>query len=388
MTQFRFPLKGVQWLLSGILICLSLPIQGQQGYFPNFLGKTSGTYTAASFLRIAPGASYTGRGNTGVATATDALATHWNPAGLAFADQDFGLSATYSPWLRVLNIPDINFFYFSAYKQVSPKITLGLSVRRMDLGDVQLGLPDIFWVNKGRQIASDITGSWRISETLALGISMRHINAEFFWLSRGNDPTFFANNLSGDISLMFRKDIFNKQLPQLPLHFSAGLHISNIGPRMQYTELDTLSDFLPANLSFGWAISLDLGSQNSVTISNDFQKLLVPLTGSLSPLSPIEGMVESFSDAPILDEWNEVIFSLGLEYNIKDKVFIRNGYFHENRDYGNRQFYSFGLGIAIKGIHLDFSYYLPRIINHPLQQTLLFSVNKEFSTRKSKDKSR
>src|SRR6267143_408043 len=68
--------------------------------------KTINTITTAvPFLMIAPDSRAGGMGDAGVASSPDANSIHWNPSKLAFTDKKFGLSMSYTPWLRAL-VPD------------------------------------------------------------------------------------------------------------------------------------------------------------------------------------------------------------------------------------------------------------------------------------------
>ena len=60
--------------------------------------------TAVPFLRIVPEARAGGMGDAGIATSADANAMHFNSSKLTFADNEFGVAATYTPWLRSLGL--------------------------------------------------------------------------------------------------------------------------------------------------------------------------------------------------------------------------------------------------------------------------------------------
>ena len=57
-----------------------------------------------SFLTFAPDARSAAMGEAGVALSPDANSTYWNAAKLPYNTKDFGVSASYTPWLR--NIVD------------------------------------------------------------------------------------------------------------------------------------------------------------------------------------------------------------------------------------------------------------------------------------------
>ena len=69
--------------------------------------------TALPFLRINPDARSGALGDAGLAISPDPNAMHYNAARLAFAENNFAVSATFSPWLRNLGIDDIYLLYLS-----------------------------------------------------------------------------------------------------------------------------------------------------------------------------------------------------------------------------------------------------------------------------------
>jgi hypothetical protein len=73
-----------------------------------------------SSLTFAPDARSAAMGEAGVALSADANATYWNPAKLAVADREMGVSASYTPWLASLT--DGSWLgYASAYFRMHPE---------------------------------------------------------------------------------------------------------------------------------------------------------------------------------------------------------------------------------------------------------------------------
>src|SRR6218665_1559906 len=56
--------------------------------------------TAVPFLRISPDARSGAMGDVGIALSADANAQYWNVAKLPFAEKNYGISGTYTPWLK------------------------------------------------------------------------------------------------------------------------------------------------------------------------------------------------------------------------------------------------------------------------------------------------
>ena len=176
-------------------------------------------------------------------------------------------------------------------------------------------------------------------------------------------------------------------------NLALGLDISNIGTQISYTENE--DEFIPANFRLGAALTLDLDEYNSVCFAGDLNKLLVPTSPIYSTedttkilygkdpdeAGPIEGMIQSFYDAPgkFREEMNEIMWSLGIEYWYQEQFAIRAGYFHEHATKGNRKYFTAGIGLRLNVFGIDFSYLIPATgRNHPLANTVRFTLLFDF----------
>ena len=357
--------------------------------------------TAVPFLIISPDARAGGMGDVGVASSPDAMSLHWNPAKYAFAEDNFGASVSYTPWLKSL-IPDINLSYLSLYAKRSNNEVLAFSLRYFTLGEIN------FTDSNGNPIGSFNPNEFSFSTAYALklsnnfssAVSLRYIYSN---LTGGQEvgtlPTKAGNSVAGDISSYYVKDI---RLGGNDFTWSNGINISNIGLKIAYTEtIDR--DFLPTNLRIGTSLSTDIDDFNSISFEVDINKLLVPtpplydadgnlISGKDPDVSVIEGLFQSFSDAPYGDrEVRELIYALGTEYWYDEQFALRLGYFYEHPTKGDRQFVSLGAGLRYNVFGLDFSYLIPiqdredaNIVN-PLSNTLRFALTFDFGAIESDD---
>ena len=83
------------------------------------------------------------------------------------------------------------------------------------------------------------------------------------------------------------------------------------------------------------------------------------------------------------EELKEINFSVGAEYNYNQQFFVRAGYFYENPDKGNRQYFAFGAGFSLNVVQLDASYMIATAQSSPLDQTLRFSLTFDMDGLKS-----
>jgi hypothetical protein len=356
--------------------------------------------TAVPFLNFAPDSRHSAMGDVGVATTPDVNSAHWNSGKLAFVDQKLGFSLSYSPWLGKL-VNDMSVSYLTGFFKIDDNSAFGFDLRYFNMGDVQLtdGLGNPLGEFNPRDIAIGGTYSRKLSSNLGLGISARfiHSNLTGSISSVGGSESRPGISVGTDVGLFYTKPIFAGSKEG---NFSWGVNLSNIGPKITYNSADDL-DYIPTNLRIGTAYSLDLDPLNTITFALDFNKLLVPTPpiystnedGSLltddngnlvispgngkDPNRPlISGMFGSFSDAPggFSEEMQEVMISFGVEYMYNEKFAVRTGYFYENPNKGGRRYFTMGVGFDLKKLGFDFSYLVPQTQNHPLAETLRFSL--------------
>lgn len=354
--------------------------------------------TAVPFLNFAPDSRHSGMGDVGVATTPDANSAHWNSGKLAFVDQKMGFSLSYSPWLGKL-VNDMSLSYLTGFFRIDENSAFGFDLRYFNMGDIQLtdGRGNELGEFNPRDIAIGGTYSRKLSQNLGLGISSRFIysNLSGNISSVGGNESRPGIGVGVDVGLYYQKQIFAGSKDG---SFSWGVNLSNIGPKITYNSAEDL-DYIPTNFRLGTAYSVNLDPQNSITFALDFNKLLVPtppiyLTNEDGTLatdangnliieagkdpnrSLISGMFGSFTDAPdgFSEELQEVMISFGIEYSYSEKFALRTGYFYENPNKGGRRYFTVGLGFDLNKLGVDFSYLVPQTQNHPLAETLRFSL--------------
>jgi hypothetical protein len=155
---------------------------------------------------------------------------------------------------------------------------------------------------------------------------------------------------------------------------------------MSYSDDNTRKDFIPTNLKIGPSLTLDLDDYNQMSFMVDFNKLLVPtqsidsagivIYGMDPNVGTMVGMIHSFYDAPggFKEEMKEINISAGMEYWYAQQFAIRGGFFYENKDKGNRKFFTLGAGFRYNILGIDFSYLIPIETQNPLAHTLRFSL--------------
>ena len=387
-------MKKIRFIIMGIVIC---------PFFNSSFAQTSNSgqtgvriiTTAVPFLTITPDAHSGGLGDAGVAISNDANAMHWNLASVAFFENRFGASFSYTPWLRNLKVrnaadprfgkpalPDLNLLYFASYYQLGEKQgAIGLSFRQFTLSEITFtdNLGQVIGTDRPKEFAVDLGYTRKKTSSLAAGLSLRYIYSRLAISPVFPDREFKFGSVAADLSMLYNKSI---SINDFPVQLRTGFNLSNLGPKVSYTGNSSDSNFLPTNLKLGYALTANFNDYlHTITFTNDFNKLLVPSEGGASSKSLLDGVFGSFGDAEggLSEEISEVTLSLGLEYEFNQLASIRFGYFYEDPLKGNREFFTLGAGTKYKGIKLDVSFLLAEDRKHSLHKTARFTLSYLFS---------
>jgi hypothetical protein len=347
--------------------------------------------TAVPFLTITPDSRAGAMGDVGVATTPDVNSQHWNPAKYAFTESNMGVGISYSPWLRAL-VNDINLAYLVGYKRLTEQQTVSASLRYFSLGDIVF--TDEYNSYMGQQspneFALDVAYTRLLSETFSGSVAIRYIRSDLTGGQLINGVESHAGNTyAADVAFYYYNKFRSGRKDNI---FSAGINISNIGAKISYTD-GVVKDFIPTNLKLGMSYKTELDDYNTFSFALDLNKLLVPSPpvdtttydpgtilypgGINSDISTVAGIFKSFSDAPggLSEELREINLSAGVEYWYNKQFALRAGYFYEDKNKGNRKYFTAGAGLKLNVFALDFSYLLPIARNNPLENTLRFSLS-------------
>jgi len=379
-------------------IFLNVPVFSQSTILSGQDTSRRPIITAVPFLLISPDSRGSAMGETGVATSPDVNSVHWNNAKLAFIDKKYGFGMSYVPWLGKI-VDDMSVSYLSGFYKLDQVQTVGLSMKYFDLGEIQLtdnqGLS--LGVENPKELSTAFTYSRKLTNDLSIGGSARYIWSNLTGSISNYSDAKAGNSFSVDLGVYYNKEI---SLVNRTSELSFGSHISNIGGKITYGSSKSL-DFIPVNLRVGTSLKTFLDQYNSITLAIDLNKLMVPsppiyevdingnyvidpttnqakiLKGKNPNRSVLSGIFSSFSDAPdgFSEEIKEITISTGLEYWYREIFSLRGGYFLENMDKGGRKLLTLGLGIKYNNLGVDFSYLSTPQNDHPLAETMRFSLS-------------
>jgi hypothetical protein len=376
------------------------------GQSTNLTGYSNPITTAVPFLNIAPDSRAGAMGDAGAATSPDVYSAQWNPAKYAFTEKDYGVSVSYTPWLRKL-VDDMYIFYGTGYMKLRKEDAVYLSLTYFNLGKID------FTDNQGnkylefnpREVAANVGYSRKLSDNLSVSVGLKFIysNLAGNFTSNSGTESKPGTGFAGDVGAYWNKEFITGNMNS---KLAFGLAMTNFGSKIAYTN-NNKKDFIPTNLRLGTAYTMELDLYNKLTFTVDANKLMVPTppiyvqdSATNTATSQIykgrdpnrgltSGVLGSFSDAPggLREELREVTMSYGLEYWYADVFALRLGHFRENVYKGNRKYVTVGLGLKFyEGkAGLDFSYLIAGRQNNPLEGTLRFSLFMEIEKQKEKE---
>lgn len=372
-----------------VLVMLSLPAFAQKDQF-------NPVYTGVTSLSIAPDARAGSLGDVGAATEPDVNSQYWNPAKYPFNIARAGVSMSYTPWLRQL-VSDIDLINLAGFYRIGDYSAVSASLTYFSLGEVFV---ENEMTIKPYEMAFDIAYSRMLSETFSAAIALRYIHSDLQY--NYEEDMSAGNAFAADIALYYNKYL---TIGDRECLLGLGLNASNIGTKISYDDGAT-HEFIPTNLRLGASLLFPIDDYNTISISADINKLMVPTRPSYSQfleeegieagdnsyyseyqtwlessgyndISPISGIFKSFGDAPggFSEELKEIYGGIGIEYCYNQQFSVRGGYHYENEYKGNRKYFTVGAGFRMSVFSLDAAYLISTAQSNPLDQTLRFSLS-------------
>lgn len=374
-----------------LLVLAVLPVMAQKDK-----EQFNPIYTGVTSLSIAPDARAGALGDVGVATEPDANSQYWNPAKYPFNIARAGVSMSYTPWLRQL-VSDIDLVNLAGFYRIGDYSAVSASLTYFSLGQVFV---ENEMTIKPYEMAFDLAYSRMLSETFSAAIALRYIHSDLQYnYTEDMSP---GNAFAADIALYYNKYLMMGNRECL---LGLGLNASNIGTKISYDDGAT-HEFIPTNLRLGASLLIPIDDYNTISISADINKLMVPTRPTYSQfleengyesgdnsyfseyqtwlestgyndISPISGIFKSFADAPggFSEELKEIYGGVGIEYCYNQQFSLRGGYHYENEYKGNRKYFTVGAGFRMSVFSLDAAYLISTAQSNPLDQTLRFSLS-------------
>ncbi|MDZ7292479.1 MAG: PorV/PorQ family protein [candidate division KSB1 bacterium] len=291
-------MKQITFLLIAVM-CLTIP---STAFAQGETDVSKVGITAAPFLSIGVGARAIAMGGAFVATANDASALYWNPAGLAPLQRS-ELLLVHTRW-----IAGTDFNYAGVVLPLGEFGTLGGSITSLTTGDMAVrtierpeGTGELF---SASDLAIALTYSRHLTDRFSIGFNVKYINQRIWHES--------ASGFALDMGTLFVTGFHGLRI---------GATLSNFGTDMRMEGKDLLvfhdldptisgnNERIPSKIETQrWALPLNFQFGLAVEIfQNEFHRLTVA-TDALHPSDNTESV------------------NLGGEYAFQEKFFLRGGY--------------------------------------------------------------
>ena len=370
--------------------------------------------TGVPFLLIASDARAASMGDMGVATSVDAYSQYWNPSKYVFSETKSGFGLSYTPYLSKL-VNDISLGNLTYFNRINERSAFAVSLRYFSLGEIEI-IQDEFsqaLIEKPNEMTMDISYSLRLADQFSMGVALRYLRSDLR-IQAVDETAKAASSFAVDLSAYYQGE--EQNFGDIDGRIRAGAIIQNLGPKIKYDESGS-ETFLPTNLRLGGGFDFLLDQYNTVSVTAEVAKMLVPtpplygtftdfidnnengifdegdeqsgqpyqaiIDGKPNDVDFMSGIFQSFSDAPggFSEELKEFTWALGAEYKYDDSFALRAGYFNESEEKGARKFLALGAGFKFSGTKVDLSYlFSASKVPSPLENTLRFSLTFDFGS--------
>ena len=281
--------------------------------------------TAASFLEIGMGSAPSAMGEAYVAMRGDLTSVYWNPAGIAYMDQNEFIFM-YQPW-----VVDINTIFASTGIVLPGVGTMALSMTQVGYGNMDVttmefqdGTGESFTAN---ELAAGLTYSRRLATWFSFGATAKMVNSQI----RHVKASAFAMDLGVIVNTHFLTLTGEKDDG-----LAIGMSISNYGTRMRYDGIDLLQ---PIDISI-----YEDGNFADVPGQFRMQEWELPLIfrigATVNPIVRGNQRLTLAADALHPNNNTESV-NLGAEYELRipnaGRFFLRTGYkalFMDSSEFG------------------------------------------------------
>ena len=337
-------------------------------------------------------------GEAGIAISPDANSALMNPAKLVFLNnkettdsskkaKNVGVSLHYTPYYRNL-IQGMNLYALNLF-QAKEKNAFGLGAKYFDAGSVEIYGDNREFIKNFKSKEFSINGfySLKLRHNNSISAGLKYIYSNLSAHSTTQSITTKpVNAVAGD--LYFYHDGREKQ-QNITRWLNYGASLTNIGGKVSYGDYKHRT-FQPTLLKIGAAQNLILGKKKSVLMFTvDANKLLVPTPSvrninneviagrNEENITGIGTIFQSWGTAPygLRETMREITYSLGTEFQFREFIYARVGYYSQNKRKGDISYLTLGLGGRFKDFGLDLAYLIPNKRNGVLANTFRVSAN-------------
>ena len=321
---------------------------------------TNESQAAVIFLLIQPGARVGGMGGSFVTISEDALATYYNPAGLA-GQQDRQLTFMHTNWLPAL-VSDLYYEFFAYSQHVEGWGNIGANLIYFNMGEQIRTTEHQEEVGTFRSYDVVFSGSYgaNISRNVALGITMKGIYSHLADMGAGQEKGSGTGKTFGvDLGVLYHPPVQGLKL---------GATFRNMGPKIAYIDARQ-ADPIPLHFVVGASYQVLDTEFSDVLAVLDFYKPLITSEGSW-----LKALATAWADEDIGDEIEQIDIHAGVEYTYSSFLSLRAGYSYDKD--GDVKTPTFGFSLKYDWVQMDYAYLTAQ--DTPLQDNSRFSLTLSF----------
>lgn len=361
--------------ISVVILFASVQLSMGQLTTDDLSGRINLFNTAVPFLTLPMYPAINGM-ITSVPDGTPGPGIYSNHGLLALDKNRFHYTLNYNPWNRH-DVGGVNLFGAGGSYRLNDKHTVGIDFQYFSLG-TNLSSSGIQY--DPFELAGSLFYTYNLNRLTGLGVGLKYIHSDLICNSciPGSTSTP-GKSIAADLSFA-RKFIGRNGIVDHIL----GISLNNVGTKIRYSK-NSDRNFIPTTLKVGYGFQLNFSSHQTLSVSYEGSKLLVPTPpvyysdsidqngepviefGYNSKIGVFRGMIQSFFDAPggIREEWHEITHALGLVYRYRF-LSAGMGYYYKSPYKGNQEFFSAGISgdfrttlAGFSHCRLSVSYLLP-----------------------------
>ena len=229
--------------------------------------------TGVPFLLIASDARAASMGDMGVATSVDAYSQYWNPSKYVFSENKSGFGLSYTPYLSKL-VNDISLGNLTYFNRINERSAFAVSLRYFSLGEIEI-IQDEFsqaLIEKPNEMTMDISYSLRLADEFSMGVALRYLRSDLR-IQAVDETAKAASSFAVDLSAYYQGE--EQSFGDIDGRIRGGAIIQNLGPKIKYDESGS-ETFIPTNLKLGGGFDFLLDQYNTVSVTAEVSKMLVP----------------------------------------------------------------------------------------------------------------
>jgi len=294
----------------------------------------AGSTASVIWMTITPGARPNGMGESFVAIADDATASYWNPAGLAWVNQEKNeITLQHSKWLPQL-ADDLYFEYLGYARYLQGWGGIGGNITFMSMGEQQEtveGSPEPIGTFYSYGVAATGAAGTEVAPGVSVGVGLKFIYDHLYYQDYGKGSSFAA-----DFGVIYHLPMEQMGLGSIG-GASIGACLSNLGPNMSYGG-QSEGNPLPRMIRAGIAYEPFDSRMTQLHIAADYSKILTFVNDGFS------------------QEFNENKWGVGAEYWYYNLLGLRAGYTHDTEGASTIQGMTFGAGLRYSGLQFDMAF--------------------------------